>query len=253
MLIFAECFARTRGRYSMMRAEGMILCGGEAKRLKPYLPFNKALAEIRPGSTLLSHQTSWLKKMGMSRIVLAIDEGTHRNLDEAGSPILDEVECSVESERLGTGGAVRRGIELVEAPFFYLMNVDDILISAAYRPQRLLSVHEENLEAAGSVLLARTSFPFGVVETSSSLVTGFRQKPILDFKVCAGHYTFTREAVEEYFPEKGNFEDTSLPRMAQDRRLYSHEFEGEWITINNIKQLEEAREKLNRLNPLSLP
>jgi len=229
-----------------MNSEGLILCGGAAKRLKPYLPFNKALAKIRSGSTLLQHQIMWLKKTGIDRIILAIDHETHHSLEEAESPILDEVYCSVEKERLGTGGAVRKALEHVEVPIFYLMNVDDFLISDSYKSTHLQEIHKNFPKAAGVVLLARTRFPFGVVKTQSNRVTRFRQKPMLNFKVCEGHYTFTKEAVEEYFPEKGNFEDAALPRMARKRCLYSYEFEGEWITINNIKQLEKARERLKR-------
>ena len=77
-----------------------------------------------------------------------------------------------------------------------------------------------------------------------SRVTGFKQKPMLDFKVCSGHYAFTKEAVEKYFPERGNFEDAALPKMARDGVLNSLELKGEWITINNIKQLEAAKKKL---------
>jgi len=227
-----------------MNSEVMILCGGEAKRLKPYLPFNKTLAEISPGTTLLQHQITWLKKTGIDRIILAIDHETHHTLKKQGSPSLEEVVSSIEHEKLGTGGAVHKALNLIEAHAFYLMNVDDILLSDTYTPSLLLEIHREKPEAAGAVLLARTRFPFGVVETSSNKVTRFRQKPVLDYKVCTGHYTFTKKAVEQYFPIRGNFEDSALPRMAQTGCLYSKEFEGEWITINSIKQLEEAREKL---------
>ena len=43
----------------------------------------------------------------------------------------------------------------------------------------------------------------------------FRQKPMLDLVVCVGHYPFTKEAVEQYFPERGTFKIAALPRIAQ--------------------------------------
>lgn len=230
-----------------MSSEAIILCGGAAKRLKPYLPFSKALAEIGPGTSLLQYQITWLKETGINRIILAIDYETHNTLNKEGASLLPEVECSIEKDRLGTGGAVRKALDRVESPYFYLMNVDDILLSDTYTPQLLLNIHRDNPKPAGAILLTKTRFPFGVVETSRRRVTGFRQKPILDLKVCAGHYTFTRKAVEKYFPEIGNFEDLALPQIAVDKRLNFHEFIGEWITINNLKQLEAAREKLKEL------
>jgi len=225
--------------------ECIVLCGGASKRMKPYVPWNKALVELRPGRTLLEHQVDWLEGHGADQIVLAVDGETYGRLREERPELLDRVDCSVERERLGTGGAVVRAMKLLGAPSFYLMNVDDIILSSNYSPEELLSVLEGQEGAMGAVLLGRTRFPFGIVETSSSQVTGFRQKPVLDYKVCSGHYAFTKEAVEKYFPKQGNFEDVPLPRMARDGVLHSLELEGEWITVNNLKQLEAAKRKLN--------
>ena len=228
--------------------ESIILCGGEAKRMKPYLPFNKALAEIKPGITLIEHQIHWLTSLGIDRIILAIDLETHRTLKAKGLTFTDEVECSVEVERLGTGGAILKAVEQVESSFFYVMNVDDLLISETYTPFNLLTILQENPEVQGSVLLSRARFPFGIVETSNSRVTGFRQKPVLDHKVCTGHYAFTKTGVRKYFPLKGNFEDSALQTMADNSVLNSLELEGEWITVNNIKQLEAATQSLQTSN-----
>ncbi len=230
-----------------MDSEAVVLCGGLASRLKPYLPFNKALVEIYPGTTLLEFQIEWLRENGIRGITLAIDEESLVALEERGSGTLGGVRFSVEAERLGTGGVVRQALEHVESDPFYLMNVDDILLSDEYTPQNLLEIHEENPGTAGSILLAKTQFPFGVVETSGNRVVNFKQKPKLDLMVCAGHYTFAKEIVERYFPEKGGFESVVLPRIARDLPLYSREFSGEWVTINNLKQLTEAQQILSKM------
>ena len=96
------------------------------------------------------------------------------------------------------------------------MNVDDILISETYTPQDLLETLQENKDALGSILLAKTRFPFGIVETASKRVKGFRQKPKLDYKICSGHYAFAKGGIRKYFPRRGNFENKVLQRMAQD-------------------------------------
>ena len=41
----------------------------------------------------------------------------------------------------------------------------------------------------------------------------------------------------------------ALPKMARDGVLYSMVFEGEWITVNDVKQLEVAKKKLDRFRP----
>jgi len=226
--------------------ESIILCGGESKRMKPYVPFNKTLVKLRGEQTLLEYQVDWLNEHGVDHVVLAIDHQTHSRLREDRPQLLERVDYSIEKERLGTGGAVVKAMDLLDSPKFYLMNVDDIILSGKYTTRDLLNILEGNDGTKGSVLLGRTRFPFGIVETSSSRVTGFRQKPILDYKICSGHYAFTKEGVETYFPEVGSFEDTALPEMAEDGVLHSMELDGEWITVNNLKQLEEAKKKLTR-------
>lgn len=230
----------------MSGVECIVLCGGESKRMKPYVPFNKALVELNLGQTLLEYQVDWLGDHGVDHIILAIDHQTYDRLRKDRLQLLGKVDYSIERERLGTGGAVVKAKELLESSSFYLMNVDDIILSDRYAPEELLNVVECHEGSMGSVLLGRTRLPFGIVETSSSRVVGFDQKPMLDYQVCSGHYAFTCEGVETYFPVKGNFEDAALPKMARDGRLYRLELDGEWITINNFKQLETAKMILNR-------
>jgi len=42
----------------------------------------------------------------------------------------------------------------------------------------------------------------------------------------------------------GSLEDSALPEKARDKALYSLVLWREWITVNDLKQLEEARRKL---------
>lgn len=228
-----------------MITEALLLCGGSSKRMKPFLPFNKILAEIKPGTTLIQHQVSWLRKNGVSSIVLAIDMDTYDLLIEEYPDLVDGVECSVESEKLGTGGAVRNALDRVMTPFFYVMNADDILVSSTYSPHVLGKTVENRQSPVGAILLTRTVFPFGVVLTDGGKVKGFQEKPRLDLRVSAGHYALTKDAVEEYFPERGNLEDTAFPMMARDGVLFSMVYDDEWITVNNMKQLETAKRRMS--------
>ena len=226
--------------------ESIILCGGAAKRMKPYLPFSKAFAEVQPGVTLLEYQVSWLFNSGITRVILAIDRDAYTGLRAKAASLVDRVTCSIEEERLGTGGAIKQAIDLADSSPVYVMNIDDIILSETYTPSTLLHTCQNHRDGHGSILLTRTQFPFGVVEVAGDRVRGFQQKPWLDYKICSGHYAFTQEGVKHYFPPRGNFEDSALQRMAQDNVLYAAELDGVWLTINNIKQLEDARQRLMR-------
>lgn len=233
----------------MTGIETIILCGGSAKRMKPFLPFNKALAEVQPGKTLLEYQLDWLKKHNVSSITLAINKETYDTVEEKTPHILDKVQTSIEYEKLGTGGAVKKAVNMINDSVFYLMNVDDIITSEQYTPTQLINKAQQG----GALLLATTTFPFGVVETNEQYITGFKQKPSLPYWINTGHYALTTQIVKQKFPEKGNFEDNILPKLTENKQLQHHKLEGEWITINNIKQLDQAKQRLSEIQNSAKP
>ena len=129
--------------------ESIVLCGGAAKRMKPYLPFSKAFAEVLPGVTLLEYQVKWLFNSGMNRVILAIDRETYTSLRAKEVSLLDRVTYSIEEERLGTGGAIKLAIEHVDSSSVYVMNVDDIILSkpmplpSSWKPSRKIKTLKE--------------------------------------------------------------------------------------------------------------
>ena len=221
--------------------DAVILCGGSAKRLKPYLPFNKALAEVTNGQTLLNYQIDWLKQNGAKQIILAIDAKTYNDVSAFTPRILHEVRCSIEANKLGTGGAVRKATENVEASLVYVMNVDDIIVSETYSPQHLLKLTKDDIK--GTLLVTRTYFPFGVVDTQDHYISEFKKKPLLDYWINTGHCVLETEYIMNSFAAIGDL-DNQLSDMARQRLLAHHKLDGDWFTVNNIKQLEEAREKI---------
>jgi NDP-sugar pyrophosphorylase family protein len=71
---------------------------------------------------------------------------------------------------------------------------------------------------------------------------GFREKPLLDFYVSAGHYFFKKHIIDKYFPDSGNFEETVLPRLARERILMNYRLAGKWITLNTMKDYLQAKD-----------
>jgi NDP-sugar pyrophosphorylase family protein len=226
--------------------EAIILCGGSAKRMKPYLPFNKALAELAPGQTLLEHQIAWLKRNNAKQITLAVDTKTYSDLSALTPHVLQTVHCSIETTKLGTGGAVWKAACKIDSPLVYVMNVDDIIVSDTFTPRSLVELTSGSIK--GTLLVTRTCFPFGVIETQDQYISMFREKPTLDYWINTGHCVLNRDYIEAYFPELGDM-DQILPTMARQRVLLHHPLEGDWFTVNNIKQLEQAREKIEKLSP----
>jgi NDP-sugar pyrophosphorylase family protein len=164
----------------MLNIDAIILCGGSAKRMKHFLPISKALAEIRPGQILLCYQINWLTQTNVKSITLATEKDTHKNVLEKTPRILEQVQCSVEYEKLGKWSHI---------------------------------ISKNNLSIW-----------------------------------CRARYSLTREIIEQHFPDRGNFEDPILPQMASNKQLQYPNLDGEWITINNIKRLDQTKQRLTEIN-----
>ena len=193
---------------------------------------------------MLDHQINWLLEHGANRIVLAIDQNTYLSYISKSYNISKKVYFSVETEKLGTCYAVRKASELLSKPEFYLMNVDDFITSNSYNPNQLLNNIQDGEK--GTVLITRTFSPFGILEINERHILQFKEKPILDYWVNTGHIAFNRKFVQNYFPIKGNL-DLILSSMSEQRQLAYLKLEGEWFTVNNLKQLEFAYNKIQKI------
>jgi D-glycero-alpha-D-manno-heptose 1-phosphate guanylyltransferase len=205
--------------------EAIILAGGEGWRLKPATWVPKPLLKMNK-QTLRDRQISWLLSHGFENIVVASNRE-----DVTKQP----VKYSIEKNALGTGGATKKGFKQIEGDIAYVMNVDDIVF---YDPNELF----EYASKGAGVLLAKPTLPFGRVTFGNGTeVIRFQHRSTLDSYVSAGHHVFKKAIVEKYFPEKGDFEFTTMQRLADKRILHGYIYHGMWFTINTMKDLIQAR------------
>lgn len=101
----------------------IILAGGLATRLRPITEkIPKALIEVG-GQPFIAHQLRLLRSRGIKRVVIsAWYRGEMiREYVGNGSNFEMQVECVFDGDRpLGTGGAIRRALKLLDGPFFVL-------------------------------------------------------------------------------------------------------------------------------------
>jgi len=205
--------------------EAIILAGGEGWRLKPETWTPKPLLKINK-ETLLDKQISWLKTRGFQNIIVASDKDGLTTLD---------VEYSVETNKLGTGGATKRAFQKIKGNIAYVMNVDDLVF---YNPEELFDYAGKG----AAVLLAKPMLPFGKVTLQNDRnVIRFERNPTLDFYVSAGHHVFKRKIVERHFPDQGDFEFSTMQILADKRMLLGYIYDGLWLTINTMKDLMKAK------------
>jgi len=205
--------------------EAIILAGGEGWRLKPATWVPKPLLKINK-ETLIDRQISWLRSKGFENIVVASNREYVTK---------QPVKYSIEKDNLGTGGATKKAFEQIEGGLAYVMNMDDIVF---YNPNELFDYASKG----AAVLLAKPTLPFGRVTFGNGTeVIRFQHRSTLDFYVSAGHHVFKKAIVAKYFPDQGDFEFTTMQRLADKRILHGYVYHGMWFTINTMKDLIQAR------------
>ena len=219
--------------------EALLLAGGKAERLgeaaqgmpKPLVPV--------AGFPLAEYTVARLVDAGVTRVVVACRAGDEDAFVNALAGLGAEVEAVGEEEPLGRGGGLRLAAtrRREEGPVLALNG--DELLDVDFGA--LLAEHERS-GAAATIVVAQVRSPFGVVEVEEDgTVTGFREAPRLEHWVNSGVYVLGGEALE-LLPEKGDHEQSTFPRLAEERRLHAHRHDGVWLTVNTPKDLRRATE-----------
>lgn len=219
--------------------EALLLAGGKAERLgeaaqglpKPLVPVGEL--------PLAAYAVARLVDCGVTRVIVACRAGDEGAFLKALSGLGAGVEAVGEEEPLGRGGGLRLAAtrRREEGPVLALNG--DELLDVDFRA--LLAEHEAS-GAAGTIVVAQVSSPFGVVEIEDNgTVTGFREAPRLEHWVNSGVYVLGEDALA-LLPVKGDHEQSTFPQLAGEQRLHAHRHEGVWLTVNTPKDLRRAAE-----------
>ncbi len=218
--------------------QAVILAGGFGKRLAPLTSeVPKPLLPVG-GKPILVRQIEWLRRFGVTDVVLAVGYLRHKIFEALGDGRRFGVRIfySVEEEPLGTGGAVKNAEPFIADDVFIVLN-GDILTNLD-----LNKLVETLGDADGAIALVPLRSPYGIVEfDKDGYITRFREKPLLEgFYINAGVYALRRRVLSE-LPDRGNIEETLFPRLAQQRRLKAAVYKDVfWKSVDSLKDLEEV-------------
>ena len=116
-----------------MVKEAVILSGGSGTRLRSVTQnkIPKAMTKIK-GHSILEWQLKWLSREGVSHVVLAIGHLSDQIQSFIGDSYSSKygdikISYSVETEKLGTGGAFKQASNLLIDNQCYILNGDVIL------------------------------------------------------------------------------------------------------------------------------
>lgn len=219
--------------------EALLLAGGKAERLgEAAQGLPKPLVSVA-GLPLAAYTVARLVDAGVTRVVVACRAGQEDAFADALGGLGAEIEPVGEDEPLGRGGGLRLAASRRSESGPVLALNGDELLDVDFGA--LLGEHGES-GAAATIVVAQVHSPFGVVELEQDgTVTGFREAPKLEHWVNSGVYVLGEEAID-LLPERGDHEQSTFPRLAEERRLHGHRHHGVWLTVNTPKDLRRAAE-----------
>ncbi len=228
-----------------MRA--VILAGGLGTRLRPYtaiLPKPLVPVGDRP---ILEHILRRLHTCGVRKVDLCVGhlgELIQVYFTQSDSLPTDlELDWHWEDEPLGTAGALRMvpGLEGT----FIAMN-GDILTTLDYR--ELVAFHERSGAALTVAMHSKqVNIDLGVIETAGDRITGWREKPQLDYEVSMGIYVYESRALA-HLPSSGPFQFPELvDRLLEVREtVAAFRSDAEWFDIGTVGEHQRAVEAFER-------
>lgn len=222
----------------------VVMAGGRSERMRiTNGGAHKALVELA-GLSLLERSVLRLLKRGMPEIVVVsapdeprIADAVRNHLSSMAREHRAHLRSYIEARPLGNIGVVRLlADEHTDILVTYVDNVTSLDETA------LVQRHRER-EAAMTIAthLWPLVNPFGELQLSDGLVTGYREKPVRKVRISSGTFVVSPVAAAAIPPDEP-FGASELCKMLLKRRLpvaaYCHD--EPWVDVNDALALREA-------------
>ena len=226
-------------------ADAIILCGGAGLRLKNVTgDAPKSLANI-VGRPFLEILLSQLRRHGFQRVILAVGYQKDLIQEHFGDRALGlALKYSIESAPLGTGGALRNAVDLIESETVVIMNGDSYTDAdlaafvADYRSAKadvsMLVVPADGRVDCGLVSVDDNGKVMGFKEKEAALGTQY---------VNAGIYAMSKHALGKIQPGIQISLETDLFQrwLADGRYLRAFTHPGECVDIGTPERYQRAQ------------
>lgn len=231
----------------------LVIAGGKGERLRPLTEDRpKPMVEVA-GRPIIDYHLRWLAAQGVTHAVLLCGYQAQIIQDYCGDGRRWGLHIlyHLEEEPLGRGGALRAGFALVPPEGEPIIGTNgDVITDQPLAP--LLAFHRAK-GALATVMLTPFVSPYGLAHLGrDGRIARFREKPRLPYWVNAGVYVLSG-AFFAYLPEVGDHETTAFPHLAAEGRLYGFKSRAFWKSIDTLKDLAEAAERLAAWSPPAGP
>lgn len=193
--------------------EAIVLAGGFGTRLKSHIfDVPKPMAPIN-GEPFLEYLLQYLIKQNITSVILSTGYKHDIIANYFGTNYKGiKIRYSVEDEPLGTGGAIKKALEIANEKNVYIINGDTLFYV------NLLTLMDKHLIENADITIAlkpmRNFDRYGEVKTINDKVIGFEEKGYKEFgNINGGVYIIKTEIFSKFdLPTKFSFEKDFLEK-----------------------------------------
>lgn len=234
--------------------KAVILAGGKGTRLAPYtyvlpkpmMPIgDKAILEI------LLRQ---MKRAGVNHVTLAVGHlaGLMQAFFQDGAQYDLDITYSYETKPLGTAGPLAN-ISGLDGTF--LVSNGDVL--TLLNIAELVKFHKDQGSICTIAMHERqVHIDLGVIEQNNGeyVVTGYVEKPTLNYRVSMGLYVFEPKVLE-YIPQGEYLDFPTLVKklIANGERVVGFPYSGYWMDLGNPEDYNQACKDFESMRSQFLP
>lgn len=236
-----------------MSRECIVLAGGLGTRLRSALPDTPKVMAPVAGHPFLYYVLKWLERNNVTRVILSLGYMSEEVTDWCSRfQGAMELVYSIESEPLGTGGAIAEAIQKAVNDEVFIVNGDTFFNVDLDSMMKNHRNHDAELTLA---LKPMKSFDrYGTVIVDESLkITGFEEKgPHNKGLINGGVYVINRDCLNDLgLPEKFSFETDFLESYFNRIDMYGLVQDTYFIDIGIPDDYRRAQKELKDLYPNS--
>lgn len=222
----------------------VIIAGGKGTRLEEKtedLP--KPMISIT-GVPLIERVIKWLRKNEVKKLVIGVAYKKEKIMDylKDGKDFGVNIDYTFHDAEGGTEDAFKAAIEQsgIKDENFYAMNGDQI---TDLQLEGLTNSHLKN-KAIATLVTIRLRTNFGIIDVDmQNRITKIHEKwSIPNILMNSGIYVFN-QGIKNYL-QGGNIEENAFRKLAKEGKIYSFYYDGEWMTVNDKKELKKAEDFL---------
>ena len=217
----------------------IIVAGGLGTRLRPLTENTpKPLLPVH-GKPIIEHIIRNLKKHGVSNIIISIGYKAEQVQEyfKDGSSLGINISYSLETEPLGTGGAVKQASKSLSKPFVLLWgdNLMDVNVS---------KMKEDYLNYDTAILMALTHREnvenFGVAKLDQNKIVTFVEKPKREDApsklINAGAFIIDPVCFELLPEGKSSLEKDCFEKLAPQGKITAYIHQGQWFPTDTLEK-----------------